>query len=821
MANNSSFSKIGYWDCFVSYMSAGPANKKGLSLSKAGDYNWYTIRYGNSHARTEVSFNTRNQTIRASIIIENNPSLYDKLKGQKDVFEQKANALGGVLQWDDHSKGRRINALLENQDVTDVFARHVQFRWFAEWAAFHKEIIENQTDVDNHNKTSMFPSIEDKKRFNEIIEPFDLESDVSWDDPFDSTISNDVQSESKPDDQTSGAGKVVESPSSAQKKASNYKLILEKVADFLGVMADVSLDLGRWDSSELKKRLWTIAHEALQETGYDSIISFMDAAEKEAVLGQNVFTPQEEARMDCLPCIFINGGDPIENAWSVNTLLGLMGGIENIVSILKILADHGWANASYYMGRCYGGLIGSRAKKRGKDWNRVEEWEIYAIKPNYKKALEYYEKAARAGYAPAELALGCALMSRRHYDKAESILRAAAGHGEKDAEILLKYLERYVGKVSSYENYRVEHYNEEYKFTQLGSNCIEYKGFLYYIDIPYDYSNSYDNKGLVSLVRMDFSGKKQTLLKFILNSQLLQFDPILSEQFFSITRDKIFLPVGKPDGIIRVDLDGSHPVYLKNLKANKEDEIITRAYAFDHFMVYQRGKASLYQYDYQTGESTFLLRYSGTITGISEKEIIINEKRVFKLDTHEQTDISRLYPALKGKTAEEIYLIDCAREIAYYRDNERRKIYGVTKQGEVVDVWCMPRVFHFLYSGGNDTLCFNGRRWTGKVAGKYACLDSYRFEVRFELPAKGEEDRLCLTLPEVILTFDRNGNSRIVYQGDVSNDSESRIAFGTPHGMTENMDLILWKKPKTTYEHWDCAFNPDKLEVFIFFRKYM
>ena len=279
-------------------------------------------------------------------------------------------------------------------------------------------------------------------------------------------------------------------------------------------------------------------------------------------------------------------------------------------------------------------------------------------------------------------------------------------------------------------------------------------------------------------------GQKQQLLKFKKNSKMSYNSPLENEQMFSIANDQIFLPVGDPDAIIKVGLDGSDPCYLKDLKGKSSNDIITRPLAFSSFMVYQRGSSTLYRYDYNTGTSTKLTQFTGKITGISEKEIVFDNQRVLKLDTLEKVSVQKVYPALKGKKEEDIILIDCTREIAYYIDKSQEKIFGTDKNGKIVDIWNFPRILRWHKWDYYDTHCFNGVRWTCKYQYKGVTKGLW-------LTYLSDDETYPVSLPQIIATFDRSGNIVILHEDPAASKRISFSNFGRFHVMTPHFDLVL------------------------------
>lgn len=750
--NNNSFSKMAYWQGFISFMSSGENGDKirqnGLNLPKVNDYNWYPIRFGNARANIEHSFNTKNNTLRASLIIQNDPDLFHRIEADKAEVEAMLTRHGGAVQWDGVSKAMHINVLVGGQDVTDPRAHSTQYAWFAALTFLLKDL------VDTYDKGGAVR-------------------------PAPKPVAQPRMSEVKPQPQAAPAPSVQKAappkaPAPAPKAQApvidldRRQQIMDLMADFFGLSTEAS----RYKDGS--KEMWAKRDEQKE------IISKLQAITKDPVCNKNIWAAHSEMESSDKYWPLI---DLLVNldVFTTANLYYLVFSLQETFHALEVLLEGGGKKAAYYLARCYGsGLIGKN--KNG---------DLFVLKPDADQTIKYYAEAVKADVYQAELETGCLALAHHEDDAARVAFQLALSHGVQEAAIYLNYMNNYPDRETVYAPYyTMGERNASDTKSLCGCNCIEYKGYLYYVEVA-----DYGEKS--ALYRINTSnGQKQQLLKFAANSQMRRGDyPLNATQIFSIARDRIFLPIGEPDAIVMMELDGSNPCYLKNLRASGRHDILTRAYAFDNFMIYQKGSSTLYRYDYRTANSTKLIQFSGEITGVSEKEIIFDNKRVLKLDTLQKMSIQSLYPALKGKSDEDIILVDCAREIAYYRDQAQEKVFGTDKAGRIVDIWNMPRLHwsdpeQWWY----DTHCFNGTRWTCKYGYASVTKDARR----------GSVSNGPVFLPQIMASFDRNGNMVVVHEHQERSEKD-QYPFGQFHTMTAHFDMVL--RYHTDHHHWNMAFN--------------
>lgn len=718
----------------------------GLSLSKANDYNWYSIRFGNGRAHIEHSFNSKNGTIRASLIIEGDTNLFDRLERNQSIFGTPLAKLGGDLQWDGKSKAQHINVILCNQDVKNAAYQETQFAWFAGWTYVLKRIIDTYDVGTTAVPASNAPALPNK---------------VSL--PINPAKGKDTS-----------VHKTVSTPL-ANRSAAGYAKIMDKLADYLGL----DLDASRYQQNgEDYMCIWDSMKTVISEIREISLDPNYKAG-IDALLYENAPSTEEQPVMDLLREIRHTKIDwPLMNH--------KVHGITYLLQILETMNKHGIKKAAYYLARCYGsGLIGLDANHKP-----------FVLGPNTKLAVKLYKEALDGGYYQAALELGCIAMAVHKNKTAQSYFVIAQEHGISEAEIYLNYISNYPDRENVYENYHIECASNQsmlYNHSRCGCNCIEYMGHLYFIEFRDQF------EAIAKLYRINISGgQKQLLLEFKPNSQMRQYYPLDREQIFSIARNRIFLPVGQPDMIVSMNLDGSDVRYMNDLKV-KDTEIITRPYAFSDFMLYEKNDKQLYRYDYETGQSTKLIKYTGLITGVSEKEIIFDNKRVLKLDTLSRVGIQSIYPALKGKSEDDVILIDCTREIAYYRDRVKKKIIGTDKNGKIVDIWVLPRR-HWSCDAhwrNYDSRCFNGRRWTGKIGD---------VSINAQAQVGIWEENAPISIPQMMVAYDRSGNTVIVHKDRQNPDERSgKYNYGLGHAMTQHMEIVL--RNTEDAKCWNMALN--------------
>lgn len=765
--SNDLFSKEGYWQEFINYLTSGSNGEKvkqnGLNLPKPNDLNWYPIRFGNSHVNIEHSFNSKNRTIRASLIIKNDPDLFNKIEADKASVEAQLTCHGGTVQWDGVSKAMHINVLLDNQDVSNPQMHSSQFAWFAA-LTFELKSVADMFDSQTSAAPQPKPAVQPKK----AVPPVQK-----------------APAPVKPKAETSAPVTQPAAPKTAVIDPNRTQKIIELLADFLGLSAEASrYEKGSEEMSAKYNEQKSIIAEL------EKIISDPQCATGITDAKLNIDRSDPKWRLADLLNLF-TFNNPIYNLYFLDF------GLKDTFELLLLLNQCGGKRAAYYIARCYGsGLI-------GKD----EDGEPFVLKPDTALALKYYSEALSGGFYRAALEVGCLAMALHDNKTALSSFKFAKEHNIPEAEVYLNYMANYPDREDVYSHYHVRQrvHKTDYNHSRCGCNCIEYKGYLYFIELGDNWQD--DNM----LYRINCSnGQKQQLLKFKKNSEMHRGGyPLEATQIFSIANDQIFLPVGDPNAIIKMGLDGSNPCYLKNLKG-KNREVITRPFAFSSFLIYQKG-STLYRYDYRTGDSTKLIQFTGEITGVSEKEIIFDNRQVLSLSTLEKVSIQKVYPALKGKSAEDIVLIDCTRELAYYRDKAQEKVFGTDKNGRIVDIWNMPRLhWSDLERWHYDTHCFNGTRWTCKY--EYASVTE-------DATLNYLSDTSPISLPQIIASFDRSGNIIIIHEDPVSSMNNYTNDFGLFHAMTPHFDLVLRNNangnpesfiPLCRFpmpEYWNMAFN--------------
>lgn len=135
------FSKIAYWEEFVTYAFEDLNNKdfKDANFPKVipTDRNWYALRLGTSKARIELSFNTRENTIRTALFISDKEK-YRFLENIKNAVNKIFQNLPGDVVWDGNSKTPSISMIRREMDTG--INRTEQFDWFMECACLLNQI---------------------------------------------------------------------------------------------------------------------------------------------------------------------------------------------------------------------------------------------------------------------------------------------------------------------------------------------------------------------------------------------------------------------------------------------------------------------------------------------------------------------------------------------------------------------------------------------------------------------------------------------------------------------------------------------------------
>lgn len=137
-AKNVKFSKLEYWQEFVSYAFETSVKAKAFCkefpMAVPADRNWYALRIGTAKAHIELSFNTQKNTMRTALLIKD-----------KDVFvrlerlvETKHFSYEMVFNRD--AKTTHIGFMKNGVDFCGD--RSIQFEWFMECASIFKHLME-------------------------------------------------------------------------------------------------------------------------------------------------------------------------------------------------------------------------------------------------------------------------------------------------------------------------------------------------------------------------------------------------------------------------------------------------------------------------------------------------------------------------------------------------------------------------------------------------------------------------------------------------------------------------------------------------------
>ena len=460
-------------------------------------------------------------------------------------------------------------------------------------------------------------------------------------------------------------------------------------------------------------------------------------------------------------------------------------GLNLCIELLEKLSEAGHGRASYILSQCYGsGVIGVSS-----------EGEPYVVEVDFQKEREYLEKAKGQKNCPMEVyqKLGCQFLRDGSIEQAQKYFKYLSERGIEEGDIYLRYIERLKHKNEAVESYIYFESGNKIK-QHLRRNFQEYKGYLYYyVSKTEKTSSGWERSGDKSLfVKENLSdGSKRVLLE-ITNSG--GGACLKRELLFTIHNDLIYYADENGD-ISSMNLDGENRQVLAVHKGSDWNgygnggNYLDMPITVSKHLFFRGGGKSFYEYDRATGQRTKICE-AAHVEGISEKEILINNEktiRILNLDTHEKKSVQQVYPGLKGKKLQNLIYVDMALEIAYYvEDNvsyEKSRIVGIDKEGNIVDIWHMPRIpinlfaeagmlkyfekklshimpyGHFPYA----SLSFTGQKMVLKV--QHAALGHmvlrHISEVYGEYKTGKEEG---LFQEAFVCEFDRMGNKKIFYK---------------------------------------------------------
>lgn len=399
------------------------------------------------------------------------------------------------------------------------------------------------------------------------------------------------------------------------------------------------------------------------------------------------------------------------------------------IDFLQQLSDLGYTKASYILSRCYGsGVIGVS--------DVDDDKTSYIIEADEGKRFDYLQKAINQDACLLETGLqyGCLLLQQSKMQEAENLFEVLSRLGIDEAGIYLKYIERWQNRVEAYDSYRAfgVHQSGVWNGQRLMGNIIEYKGWLYYygpqtikeqgswkgyektdrnVFMKYNIEND-DCRVLLEAPEKTFSGAT-------LNSNCCLDNGIA----FSIHNDKIYFS-DENNQISCMDLNGNdRQVFIKGKN-------LDMPIAFSKHIFYRRNGKRLYCYNLTNGSNQEICDAQNVI-GISDKEVLLNTGktiRILNLETLEKQSIQNVYVGLKKTKPENLLYVDMSLEIAYYMEDKgsylKNRIVGINKEGEIVDVWQLPKmpqkkfsdIVSHQYGGDYSSICFNGRELSLKEA---------------------------------------------------------------------------------------------------------
>lgn len=464
------------------------------------------------------------------------------------------------------------------------------------------------------------------------------------------------------------------------------------------------------------------------------------------------------------------------------------------VSILQLFAKEGYASAKYYLGRWYGfGILRNVEDVESEEEKRYEllEEKLYLLKPDREKMVSYLTDAANNGWKEAYYDLGCYYLYHGQKSEAINHFKKAKEFGCDNAEIMLKYCSlqkniNYYCFPARSAGCGISHVNwGQYHIDNIGS-VMECCGYIYYLKLE-------ENKKSYSYCRRKIAGnhREEIINTFTMYSpQAMGLSSFEFSNFrfqdrntFSISNGKIYFK--HKFKVYSMDLDGNNITEIQGIKDTLE---FSCPYAVKNGIVYSDLEMKRWYFYCFFDQSTVTLCKTEKILGISDKEVyyLTDEKRepikVVSLEKKETYHLSDLYPSVKGKN---VVFIDVCHEIVYYTeklfndlmcvDFPDSRILGISKNGEIVDIWERSFINENEIGGMQRQISFNGNFIAFKLL-----VDDYKI---------GR-----------IFVFDRSGMRHHLFEC-----KEGREIYTDLHITTENTLIFHLKEKERRSSEVECV----------------